>query len=154
MFWKIIIPPKHVGILFENLSSADFYLARVLGRRASKMAASSTGIREHGASEKRKSWRQASSVRGGWSWEWAQSLIYLAAVFVSSRNAPPFTWRDKNGCEEEYVEPFRVPPGLCMRNEVQYSKWFFILMLIKTHFHKKGCAPGFVLKVRVFGVPY
>ena len=56
---------RHSFFVFENLSSADFCLARVLAKRASKMAASSTGIREHGASEKRKSWRQARSARGG-----------------------------------------------------------------------------------------
>ena len=29
---------------------------------------------------------------------------------------------------------YRVPPSLCKRNEVKYSKWFFILMHIKLIF--------------------
>ena len=61
MFWKIIIPPKYVDILFENISSSDICLARTLAKLARArarncqmlailterkgMAASSTGIR-------------------------------------------------------------------------------------------------------------
>ena len=127
MFWKIIIPPKHVGILFENLSSADFCLARVRDRRASKMAASSTRIREHGASEKRKSWRQASSARGG-----------MIMGMGAEPNLPRGRFCLVTQCSSFYVTRqkrlrgrvrraltmghFRVPPGLCMRNEVKYSK--------------------------------
>ena len=56
MFWKIIIPPKYVDILFETFSSPDICLARALAKRAraylsdaadidrKEMAASSTGI--------------------------------------------------------------------------------------------------------------
>ena len=32
---------------------------------------------------------------------------------------------------------YRVPPSLCKRNEVKYSKWFFILMHIKLIFTRK-----------------
>ena len=50
---------------------------------------------------------------------------------------------------------FRVPPGLCFKSRVggQPLIWksVFIVMQKKTHFHKKGCAPSLILKVRVFG---
>ena len=46
------------------------------------------------------------------------------------------------------------PPDLCFKTRVGAQpliwKSFFILMK-KTHFHKKGCAPCLILKVRVFG---
>ena len=48
---------------------------------------------------------------------------------------------------------FRVPPSLCFKTRVGVQpliwKSFSILMQI-THFHKKGCAPSLILKVRVF----
>ena len=38
---------------------------------------------------------------------------------------------------------FRVRPGLCNKTRLSAQplirKWFFILMQIKTHFHRKGC---------------
>ena len=50
--------------------------------------------------------------------------------------------------------PFPSSPGLCIitRLSAQPSiwQWFFIRMK-KTHFHKKGCTLGLILKVRVFG---
>ena len=52
---------------------------------------------------------------------------------------------------------FRVPPGLCFdlfQNEVRCSAFdieiSFHCHVNKTHFHKKGCAPSLILKVRVF----
>ena len=49
---------------------------------------------------------------------------------------------------------FRVPPGLC-QNEVKCSAFdmemIFHSHANKTHFHKKVCALGLILKVRVFG---
>ena len=52
--------------------------------------------------------------------------------------------------------PFPSSPGPLYQNELSTSpliwKLFFILMRIKRmHFHKKGCAPGLILKVRFFG---
>ena len=50
---------------------------------------------------------------------------------------------------------FRAPPGLGIKTRLSAQpliwKWFFILMQINSHFHKKGCALGLILKVRVFG---
>ena len=50
---------------------------------------------------------------------------------------------------------FRVPPGLCFKMRVGAQplirKSFFHSHANKTHFHKKGCAPSLILKVRVFG---
>ena len=49
---------------------------------------------------------------------------------------------------------FRVPPGPLFQNEGRCSA--FDMEIIshshanKTHFHKKGCALGLILKVRVF----
>ena len=50
---------------------------------------------------------------------------------------------------------FLVSPGLCVKTRLGAQpliwKSFFILMQIKPmHFHKKGCAPGLILNVRVF----
>ena len=51
--------------------------------------------------------------------------------------------------------PFRVSPGLCFKTRVGaqplIQKSFFIPMQKKNNFHKKGCAPSLILKVRVFG---
>ena len=50
---------------------------------------------------------------------------------------------------------FRVPQGLCFKTRVGAQpliwKSFFHSQANKTHFHKKGCAPSLILKVRVFG---
>ena len=47
---------------------------------------------------------------------------------------------------------FRAPRGLCFKTRVgaQPLLWksFFILTRIKLFFHKKGCAPSLILKVR------
>ena len=50
---------------------------------------------------------------------------------------------------------FLVSPGLCIKTRLGAQpliwKLFFILMQMKPmHFHKKGCALGVILKVRVF----
>ena len=51
--------------------------------------------------------------------------------------------------------PFPSFPGLCFKTRV--GAQLFDMEIIfhshanKTHFHKKGCAPGLILKVRVFG---
>ena len=49
---------------------------------------------------------------------------------------------------------FRVPPGLCFKTRVGAQpliwKSHFILTQVKLIFHKKGCAPGLILKVKVF----
>ena len=45
---------------------------------------------------------------------------------------------------------FRVPPGLCMKTRLSAQPSFWS-HANKTHFHKKGCALGLVLKVKVFG---
>ena len=49
-----------------------------------------------------------------------------------------------------------VSPGPPYQNEVKYSAFDMEMIFInsranKTHFHKKGCALGLVLKVRVLG---
>ena len=50
---------------------------------------------------------------------------------------------------------FRVPPGPLFQNEGRCSAFdmeiIFHSHANKTHFHKKGCAPSLILKVRVFG---
>ena len=50
---------------------------------------------------------------------------------------------------------YAICPGHLYQNEVKRSAFdmeiIFHSHANKTHFHKKGCAPGFVLKVRVFG---
>ena len=46
---------------------------------------------------------------------------------------------------------FRVPPGLCFKTRVGAQPLIFHSHANKTHFHKKGCAPSLILKVRVFG---
>ena len=51
--------------------------------------------------------------------------------------------------------PFSSSPGPLYPNEVKHSAFdmemTFHLYANKTHFHKKGCALGLILKVRVFG---
>ena len=46
----------------------------------------------------------------------------------------------------------RVPPGLCFKTRVGAQpliwKSFFHSHANKTHFHKKGCTPSLILKVR------
>ena len=53
------------------------------------------------------------------------------------------------------IDHFRVPPGPLHQNEVKCSAFdmemIFHSHANKTHFHKKGCALGLILKVRVFG---
>ena len=49
---------------------------------------------------------------------------------------------------------FRVPPGLCIKTRLSaqpLKRKNFHSHANKTHFHKKGCALGLILKVRVFG---
>ena len=51
--------------------------------------------------------------------------------------------------------PFPISPGPLYQNEVNCSAFdmelIFHFQANKTHFHNKGCAPGLILKVRVFG---
>ena len=51
--------------------------------------------------------------------------------------------------------PFPSSPGPLYQNEVKCSAFdmemIFHSHANKTHFHKKGCALGLILKVRVFG---
>ena len=51
--------------------------------------------------------------------------------------------------------PFPSSPGPLFRNEGRCSTFdieiIFYSLANKTHFHKKGCAPSLILKVRVFG---
>ena len=51
--------------------------------------------------------------------------------------------------------PFPSPPGPLCQNEGRCSAFdmeiIFHSHANKTHFHKKGCAPSLILKVRVFG---
>ena len=53
------------------------------------------------------------------------------------------------------IDHFRVPPGPLFQNEGRCSAFdmeiIFHSHANKTHFHKKGCAPSLILKVRVFG---
>ena len=48
---------------------------------------------------------------------------------------------------------FRLPPGPLFQNEGRCSSFdmeiIFHSHANKTHFHKKGCAPSLILKVRV-----
>ena len=50
---------------------------------------------------------------------------------------------------------FRVPPSLCIKNEVKCPAFdmemIFHSHANKTHFHTKGYALGLIFKVRVFG---
>ena len=56
---------------------------------------------------------------------------------------------------QKLIGHFCVPSGLCIKTRSSAQplvwKWFFILMLIKLKFNKKGCALGLILKVGVFG---
>ena len=47
--------------------------------------------------------------------------------------------------------PFPSSPGPLYGNEVKCSAFHMESHANKTHFHKKGCALGLILKVRVFG---
>ena len=47
--------------------------------------------------------------------------------------------------------PFPSSPGPLYETEVKCSCLCYEIMPIKTHYHKKGCALGLVLKVKVFG---
>ena len=51
--------------------------------------------------------------------------------------------------------PFPSSPGPPFQNEGRCSAFdmemLFHSHVNKTHFHKKGCAPSLILKVRVFG---
>ena len=51
--------------------------------------------------------------------------------------------------------PFPSSPEPLYQNEVKCSAFdmgmIFYSYANKTHFHEKGCALGFILKVRVFG---
>ena len=76
-----------------------------------------------------------------------------------------FEWRDTEN--QQYfprctagpnivaIGHFRVPSGLCFKRRVGAQpliwKSLFHPHANKTHFHKKGCAPRLILKVRVFG---
>ena len=47
--------------------------------------------------------------------------------------------------------PFPSSPGPLYQNEVKCMETIFHSHANKSHFHKKGCALGLILKVRVFG---
>ena len=52
------------------------------------------------------------------------------------------------------TRPFPSSPGPLYHNEVKCSAFDMQMSYhshAKTHFHKKGCALGLILKVRVFG---
>ena len=55
----------------------------------------------------------------------------------------------------QLIGHFRVPPVPLFQNEGRCSAFdmeiIFHSHANKTHFHKKGCAPSIILKVRVFG---
>ena len=52
-------------------------------------------------------------------------------------------------------KPFQSSPGPLFQNEGRCSAFdmeiIFHSHANKTHFHKKGCVPSLILKVRVFG---
>ena len=54
-----------------------------------------------------------------------------------------------------FNRPFPSSPGPLFQNEGRCSAFdvevIFHSHANKTHFHKKGCAPSLILKVRVFG---
>ena len=60
-----------------------------------------------------------------------------------------------SGDVEDSNRPFRSFPGPLFQNESRCSAFdmeiIFHSHANKTHFHKKGCAPSLILKVRVFG---
>ena len=57
--------------------------------------------------------------------------------------------------EALHIRPFSSSPGPLYQNEVKCSAFdvemIFHSLVNKTHFHKKGCALGLILEVRVFG---
>ena len=67
------------------------------------------------------------------------SLEYYHVTYIGK--TPPLSSRVYNG-------PFPSSPGLCFKISFHF---IFHSKANKTHFHKKGCAPGLILKVRVFG---
>ena len=64
---------------------------------------------------------------------------------------------ENDGCTISFTwnRPFPSSPGPLYQNEVKRSAFDIEMTLHshsnKTHFHKKGCALGLILKVRVFG---
>ena len=58
-------------------------------------------------------------------------------------------------CHSEHKTPFPSFPGPLFQNEGRCSAFdmeiIFHSHANKTHFHKKGCAPSLILKVRGFG---
>ena len=62
------------------------------------------------------------------------------AELIFAKTSGPVTGQGKQ------IGHFRVPPVLCIKTRLSAQPH-----ANKTHFHKKGCALGLILKVRVFG---
>ena len=75
-------------------------------------------------------------------------ILYSLVILCTLCLVASLRWRDTN-------RPFLHSPGPLFQNEGRCSA--FDMEIIshshanKTHFHKKGCAPSLILKVRVFG---
>ena len=86
----------------------------------------------------------------GW---WVRFFGSLTTVRASSQLHEP-EWNVR--IYSATIGYFRVPRASVSKQGYVLSlalirELFFILMLSKSHFHKKDCALGLILKVRVFG---
>ena len=100
------------------------------------------------------------------------TTIPLANSYVNVQNCSSFrenhrsyekeAWKNIHACRDSStgaalltIGHFPSSRGLLFQNEVKCSAFdmeiIFHSHANKTHFHKKGCAPSFILKVRVFG---
>ena len=125
---------------------------------------------ERGEGEGRKKNRQAFSLlsphplpRSLWLAPFSSSLMEFQHRTFTSKNihtpkkkmsALQANKTDTQKLETDKIGHFRVPPGLCIKTRLSACsalEMIFHTHANKTHFHKKGCALGLILKVRVFG---
>ena len=85
------------------------------------------------------------------------TIIIIAGCSALAQNK--YLERHNSGLKElmrsKANKPFPSSPGPLFQNEGRCSVFdmeiIFHSRANKTHFHKKGCAPSLILKVRVFG---
>ena len=83
-------------------------------------------------------------------------------MFLPLHNSTPRTWTSEilwpvvsRASASRWRSSVRVPQGLCIKTRLSAQPYdmemSFHSHANKTHFHKKGCALGLTLKVRVLG---
>ena len=96
----------------------------------------------------------STSPRGAYIWRGDLTEGFLRYRFGGLIFGGAYTWRGL--FSEFYGRLFQSSPGPLFQNEGRCSAFdleiIFYSHANKTHFHKKGCAPSLILKVRVFGV--